>query len=67
MPQPQTIRVPVDAPPAQLEAVLDALESGRWPPGTETWAARPEPVPESAAECEFGDAEYQWRLWQAGL
>lgn len=26
-----------------------------------------EPVPESADECEFGDEEYQWRLWQAGL
>ena len=23
---------------------------------------RPEPVPESAAECEFGDQEYPWRL-----
>lgn len=27
----------------------------------------PEPVPESADECEFGDEEYQWRLWDAGL
>lgn len=26
----------------------------------------PSPVPESAQECEFGDEEYQWRLWQAG-
>lgn len=25
------------------------------------------PVPESAAECEFGDMEYQWRLSQAGF
>lgn len=25
------------------------------------------PVPESRDECEFGDAEYQWRLQQAGL
>jgi hypothetical protein len=25
------------------------------------------PVPESAAECEYGDDEYQWRLRQAGL
>jgi hypothetical protein len=26
-----------------------------------------DPVPESADECEFGDMEYQWRLWDAGL
>ena len=56
--------VPVDAPDAIIEAVLDAIERGDWPPSAEP---SPEPVPESAAECEFGDAEYQWRLWQAGL
>lgn len=27
----------------------------------------PDAIPESADECEFGDEEYQWRLWQAGL
>jgi hypothetical protein len=30
-------------------------------------ARHADPVPESADECEFGDEEYQWRLWQAGL
>lgn len=28
---------------------------------------RAEPVPDSVEQCEFGDEEYQWRLWQAGL
>ena len=34
---------------------------------TEAARAITQPVPESAEECEFGDEEYQWRLWQAGF
>lgn len=34
---------------------------------TEALRLAAEPIPESVDECEFGDDEYQWRLWQAGL
>ena len=57
-----TVFLPVDAPPALLEAVLDRLEAEEGFP-----LPRAEPMPESPDECEFGDDEYQWRLWQAGL
>lgn len=36
-------------------------------PARNACAPAAQPVPRSAAECEFGDAEYQWRLHQAGL
>ena len=55
------------------ESVRDAqcFFCGAWHDnyGFDTWPKMPmsEPVPESAAECEFGQDEYQWRLRQAGL
>lgn len=34
---------------------------------TEALRLAADPIPESAAECEFGDEEYQWRLRRAGF